>query len=336
MLRAAWQNTPMSESKSKQWAFPDSLQPKADEVAFDLPRALDAVVLLRAEVPDDAFTAATLGTERAGYGVVIREDGLTLTIGYLITEAETIWLTTNRGVVVQGTVLGYDQATGFGLVQPLGSLGVRALARGSSAEVQEGDDVYVIGHGGREHALNTSVTARREFAGYWEYLLEDAIFTSPAHPQWGGAALLDDAGQLVGIGSLLIQEGEKGETKQVNMFVPIDLLEPILASMLATGRAGAPARPWLGMYAQEDEGKLIIAGLADGGPAERAGVKIGDLVLGVADARTTGLSAFLRRVWALGTAGVEVPLQLARQGDVLRVRVQSGDRNDHFRKPRLH
>ena len=326
----------MSESKSKQWAFPAYLQPTADEVAFDLPRALDAVVMVRAEIPEDAFTADTLGTERAGYGVVIREDGLTLTIGYLVTEAETIWLTTNAGTVVGGTVLAYDQATGFGLVQPLGSLGVRSVARGSSAEVAAGDDVYVIGHGGLDHSLKTTVTSRREFAGYWEYLLEDAIFTAPAHPQWGGAALLDAGGQLVGIGSLLIQEEFEGQTRQVNMFVPIDLLAPILDSLLTTGRAGTPVHPWLGMYAQEDDGKLVVAGLANGGPAERAGVRIGDLILGVADQRVTGLAAYLRRVWSLGSAGVEVPLQLARQGDVLRVRVKSGDRGDHFRKPKLH
>ncbi|MDB5804979.1 MAG: Signal protein [Betaproteobacteria bacterium] len=326
----------MSDSIPKQWAFPAALQPTAAEVDFDLPRALDAVVMVRSEIPDDAFTAQTLGTERAGYGVVIREDGLTLTIGYLITEAETIWLSTNHNVVVPGTVLGYDHATGFGLVQPLGQLGVRALARGSAADLAAGDDVYVIGQGGLDHALKAHVSSRREFAGYWEYLLDSAIFTVPAHPQWGGAALLDGAGRLVGIGSLLIQEDYEGKERQVNMFVPVDLLEPILASMLSIGRSDQPVRPWLGMYAQEDEGKLVVAGLAAGGPAERAGVKLGDMVLGVSDQRVNGLPAFLRRVWSLGVAGVEVPLQLARQGDVLRVRVRSANRTDFFRKPKLH
>jgi len=326
----------MSDSTPKQWAFPESLQPRADEVSFDLHRALDAVVLVRAEIPEDGFTASTLGTERAGYGVVIRDDGLTLTIGYLVTEAETIWLTTNGGTVVPGTVLAYDQATGFGLVQPLGRLGVRALPIGASGGVNEEDEVYVIGHGGLDHALKTEVVTRREFAGYWEYLLDDAIFTSPAHPQWGGAALLDAKGNLIGIGSLLIQEEIDGESRQVNMFVPIDLLAPIYDSLLTTGRSGVPVKPWLGLYAQEDDGKLIVAGLANGGPAERAGVKVGDLVLGVADQRVTGLSAFLKRVWSLGDAGVEVPLQLARQGDVLRLKVRSGDRGDYLRKPKLH
>ena len=176
------------------WAFPDSLQPSPDETRFDLAAALDAVVLLRAEIPEDAFTAQILGTERAGNGIVIRDDGLVLTIGYLITEAESIWLTTNRGTVVQGHVLGYDQATGFGLVLPLGKLGVQPLARGSAAAANTGAPVIVIGQGGRAHSLKAKIVAKREFAGYWEYVLDEALFTAPAHPQWGGAALLGEDG----------------------------------------------------------------------------------------------------------------------------------------------
>ena len=325
---------------SKPWAFDESLQPREDEVGFDLARVLDAVVLLRAEIPEDAFTGGILGTEREGYGVVIREDGLVLTIGYLITEAENIWLTTNAGTVVAGHALAYDQATGFGLVQPLGKLHAPLLERGAAAALNAGDEVYVIGHGGRAHSLKARLVAKREFAGYWEYLLEEALFTAPAHPQWGGAALVDQDGRLAGIGSLLVQEvaGEESaqDSAQGNMFVPIDLIEPILGELLAHGRAARPPRPWLGMYAHQAEGRLIVGGLAPGGPAERAGVQAGDLVLGVAGERTGSLADFLRRVWRLGGPGVEVPLMLARQGDVLRLRVRAGDRNDFLKKPRLH
>ncbi len=322
--------------ETQQWAFQEQLQPKADETRFDLARALDAVVLVRAEVPDDAFTAATLGTERVGYGAVIREDGLVLTIGYLVTEASQVWLTTNRGAVIAGHPLAYDQATGFALIQPLGKLEAPPLRRGLASDVKVGESTFVIGHGGSAHSLKTQLIAKREFAGYWEYLLDEALFTTPAHPQWGGAALLDLDGNLIGIGSLLVQQEGNGEAAQVNMFVPIDLLDPILEGMLQTGRSPPPPHPWLGMYTQDPEGKLVVGRLSAGGPAERAGVQVGDVVLGVASLRVQGLAELFRAVRRLGAAGVEVPLVLERAGELLPITVKSADRNDFFKKPNFH
>src|SRR5437016_10086555 len=261
------------------WAFPLEMRPRPEDWRFDLDAALDSVVQLRAEIPEDAFTAPILGTERAGNGIVIREDGLVLTIGYLITEASTIWLTTNQGVGAGGYPLAYDQATGFGLVQPLGRLGARALERGTSASCRIGENVVVAGHGGAPHALKATVFAKREFAGYWEYVLDEAIFTAPAHPQWGGAALIGAEGKLLGIGSLLVQEKIDAGTIQGNMIVPIDILTPILEDMVKLGRPDRPPRPWLGMYATEAGARLVVAGLAPGGPAEKAGLKVGDAVL---------------------------------------------------------
>jgi len=324
----------MAESSS--WAFPAALQPSPDEASFDLAAALDAVLLLRTEIPEDAFTAPILGTERAGNGVVIREDGLVLTIGYLITEAETIWLTTNRGVVVQGHALAYDQNTGFGLVLALGPLGVRPLARGTASTTRVEDPVIVIGQGGRTHSLKATIVARREFAGYWEYVLDEALFTAPAHPQWGGAALVGEDGRLIGIGSLLVQEAVAGKTVDGNMFVPIDLLAPILDEMLQFGRSARPPRAWLGIYATEMDGHVVIGGLAPGGPAERAGVRLGDLILEVDGNRVAGLVETFRRIWSAGAAGSEVALTLSRRGASSRVQVRSADRNDFLKKPRLH
>lgn len=328
------------QSQSEHWAFPEALQPKPEETQFDLARALDAVVLVRTEIPEDAFTAGMLGTERGGYGVAIREDGLVLTIGYLIVEATRVWLTSNQGAVVPGYPLAYDQATGFGLIQPLGKLKLPHLQRGLAADVKVGDSAFVIGHGGRSHALNTRLVARQEFAGYWEYLLDDALFTAPAHPQWGGAALLDAQGDLIGIGSLLVQHQSNGESTHVNMFVPTDLLGPILDGLLKTGRSPHPAPPWLGMYTQDSEGetrgKLVVGQVSPGGPAERAGIRAGDMVLGVGAQRVHGLAELFRAVRRLGPAGVDVPLSIARAGDVLRIAVISADRNDHFKKPNLH
>jgi len=318
------------------WAFPSSLQPSPEEVRFDLDAALDAAVQLRAEVPEDAFTAPLLGTERAGNGIVIREDGLVLTIGYLITEAEAIWLTTNRGTVVQGHALGYDQATGFGLVLPFGPLGVKPLARGSAADAEVGASVFVIGHGGRAHSLKAKLVAKREFAGYWEYVLDEALFTAPAHPQWGGAALLSEDGRLLGVGSLLVQESVAGKAVDGNMFVPVDLLSTILDDLLKTGSAARAPRPWLGLYATEMEGHIVAGGLAPGGPAERAGLRLGDLILEVAGERVTGLAQFFRKVWAAGPAGSEIVLSVSRRGATQRMPIRSADRADFLKKPRLH
>jgi S1-C subfamily serine protease len=318
------------------WAFPKGVQPRQDELRFDLDSTLDAVVQLRSEIPEDAFTASILGTERAGNGVVIRDDGLVLTIGYLITEAQSIWLTTNSGVAIAGYPLAYDQVTGFGLVQPLGRLGVPALPRGSATSCAIGDDVIVIGHGGHAHALKAKIIGRREFAGYWEYVLEEALYTAPAHPQWGGAAVVGMDGLLLGIGSLLVEEVLDGKQTQGNMTVPIDLIEPILDDMTKLGRPNRPPRPWLGMYATQAGGQIVVAGLAQEGPAHRAGLRQGDMVLEVASQRVASLADLFRRVWRLGAAGTEIPLTVARDGSLLNVRLQSIDRNEILKKPLLH
>jgi S1-C subfamily serine protease len=331
-------------AEMSEWQFPADLQPRADEFRFDLARVFDSMVLLRAEIPEDAFTAPNLGTERVGNGVVIREGGIVLTIGYVITEASAIWLTTNKGAVVPAYALGYDQASGFGLVQALGRLDAPVLERGSAATSEVGDDVLVAGHGGRAHSLKAKIIGKREFAGSWEYLLDEAIFTAPAHPQWGGSALIDEDGKLIGVGSLLVQESSPGKGKnegednavQGNMMVPIDLIEPILEDMLTLGRVSGPVRPWLGMYANEMSGRLVVSGMAKGGPAQRAAVQVGDVVLEVAGEKVTGLADLFRKVWKLGPAGTEIPLTMARRGSISQVRVRSGDRHDFLKKPHVH
>ena len=322
--------------EQKDWAFPAEMRPKPEDWRFDLDHALDAVVLVRSEIPEDAFTASILGTERAGNGVVITESGLVLTIGYLVTEASVIWLATNKGTVVGGYPMAYDQATGFGLVQPLGKLGVKPIERGSASSIRVGENVVVAGHGGRAHALKATVFAKREFAVYWEYVLDEALFTAPAHPQWGGSALIGADGKLAGIGSLLVQEKIDAGTIQGNMIVPIDLLEPILDDLTKTGRADRPTRPWLGLYATEAGERLVVAGLAPGGPAERAGVRVGDAVMTVGGEKPKSLADLWRKVWAHGLPGAIVPLKLARSGKMLELSLTSADRADFLKKPHLH
>src|SRR4051794_11914305 len=248
------------------WTVPPAAQPDPKDYEFDLDRALGSVVGIRSVVPADAFSAETLGTERAGNGVLIREDGVVLTIGYLITEAESVWLTFSDGRAVQGHALGYDQETGFGLVQALARLDLPALSLGQSSAAAVGDNVVVGGAGGRHHSVAAQIAAPQEFAGYWEYVLDEAIFTAPAHPNWGGTAMIGPHGDLLGIGSLqLEQPGEKGN-QHLNMIVPIDLLKPILDDLLTLGPRNTPPRPWLGRYAPEDNGPTLEGRVASRGP----------------------------------------------------------------------
>ncbi|MDQ4060662.1 MAG: S1C family serine protease, partial [Pseudomonadota bacterium] len=285
----------------RDWKVPAALQPKPGDFDFDLDRVLASVVGLRTVIPEDAFTADVLGTERIGNGVLIRDNGVVLTIGYLITEAETIWLSLGEGRSVPGHVLAYDQETGFGLVQALARLDLPALPLGDSGLAELGQRVVVGGSGGRQRSVAARIVAKQEFAGYWEYVLDEAIFTAPAHPHWGGTALIGPAGDLLGIGSLhLEQSRESGRTEHLNMMVPIDLLKPILNDLLTLGRPNRPPRPWLGLYATEVEDKVVVAGLAGRGPAERAHLQTGDIVLAVGGAEVGDLADFFRRTWSLG------------------------------------
>ena len=210
-----------------EWKVPPAFQPQSGDYGFDVDRALSSVVGLHSIIPQDAFTAETLGTERAGNGVVI-DDGLVLTIGYLITEAEAVWLHLGDGRVMEGHALGFDSVTGFGLVQALGRMNIEPLSIGSSAATEIGERVVVGGAGGRTRSVASQIAAKQEFAGYWEYLLDEAIFTYPAHPNWGGTGLISKSGDLIGIGSLQLERERGGRAEHVNMIVPIDLVNPIL------------------------------------------------------------------------------------------------------------
>ena len=318
-----------------EWKVPQASQPRSEDYPYDLERALSSVVGLHSIVPSDAFTADTLGVERAGNGVLI-DDGVVLTIGYLITEAETVWLHLSDGRVVQGHPLGFDQETGFGLVQALGKIDFPALEVGSSKVVEVGERVVIGGAGGRTRSLAGRIAAKQEFAGYWEYVLDEAIFTFPAHPNWGGTALISSAGKLIGIGSLQLERAREGKNEFLNMIVPIDLLTPVVDDIRKFGRVNRPVRPWLGLYSTEIEDKIVVVGIAPKGPAARAEIKTGDVVVAVKGDRVSTLASFYRKVWALGNAGAEVPLTLYREGVTFEVRVNSSDRAKFLKGPRLH
>jgi S1-C subfamily serine protease len=322
------------------WKVPSNLQPRPSDYAFDLDAAMNAVVGLRATIPEDAFTAQVLGTERAGNGVVIGDNGLVLTIGYLITEADTIWLSPSAGPPVQGHALAYDQETGFGLVQALARLDVPTLPMGTSGKARIDDRVVVAGAGGLKRSVAASIVAKQEFAGYWEYVLDEAIFTAPAHPNWGGTAMIGASGELLGIGSLKLEQGRDKEqadaSGHLNMIVPIDLFKPIFADLLRHGRPNRPPRPWLGFYAAEIDDQIVLIGLAERGPAQISGLRTGDVVREVDGAEVHSLAAMFRRIWAIGPAGAEIPIRVEREGRVVNQKVVSADRTSFFKTPRLH
>ena len=318
-----------------EWKVPPSAQPRPEDYGYDLERALSSVIGLHSIIPPDAFTAETLGVERAGNGVLI-DAGLVLTIGYLITEAATVWLHLGDGRVVEGHALGFDQETGFGLVQALGKIDLPVLPIGSSKTVEIGERVVTGGAGGRTRSLAARIAAKQEFGGYWEYVLDEAIFTFPAHPNWGGTGLISPQGELIGIGSLQLERAREGKSEHLNMIVPIDLLSPILDDLRKFGRVNKPSRPWLGLYSTEIEDKIVAVGIAPKGPAARAELKTGDVILAVGGETVSTLASFYRKVWSLGQAGVEVPLTLYRDGVTFEVRVNSSDRAKFLKTPRMH
>ena len=300
---------------------------------MDIDRILPSIVTVRSSVPDDAFTAATLGTVREGSGVVIREGGLVLTIGYLITEAEEVWLTSNTGKVFPAHALAYDQETGFGLVQALAPLGLPALDFGDATTAGVGDPVVLADGTGRY--VRADIVAKQEFAGYWEYLLDEAIFINPAHPSWGGAALVSEDGKLLGIGSLRLQMSQGGEVADINMVVPINLLTPILDDLLTRGQVNKPPRPWLGAFSAETNGDVVVMSVAEGSPAAQAGLRQGDIIADIRDGEVDGLADFYRKVWGSGPAGAEIPMRVLRDGRDAWLRIKSADRSSFLRKPHL-
>ena len=318
-------------------AIDRKLQPDPAAYTFDLTNALNSIVALQSRVPEDAHTVGALGANRAGHGVVISEDGLILTIGYLVVEAESIWLVDHLGTAVAGHVAGYDNETGFALVQALGRLCAPALPLGSASNISVGDPVVFAGHGGPACALATCIKEKREFAGYWEYLLEEAMFTSPAHPFWGGGALIGSDGTLCGIGSLYVQENRSnGQSYDGNMIVPIDLLKPIFNDLRRFGRPQRAPRPWIGALTAESNGRIVVVGLWDKGPAETAGLQTEDFIIGVNKLPVSTLPELFRAMWSLGEAGAEVPLNILRAGQLVDVIIYSSDRSAYYRSPQIH
>jgi S1-C subfamily serine protease len=291
-----------------------------------------AVVRIKTYINPDGQTVQSLGREREGSGIVIDEDGLILTIGYLMVEAHTAEVTINGGRTVTATIVGYDHETGFGILRTLQPLKIKPLAFGRSGDVSVNDPVLIASGGGRDMIGPARVAAKREFAGSWEYLLDEAIFTAPPHPAWSGAALISREGKLLGVGSLIVGDtGGDGRGKPGNMFVPIERLPPILGDLIADGHVAGPGRPWLGVAADEVRGRLIVSRVTPDSPAEKAGIRKGDEIVGVGGEAARSLPDFYRKIWATGTAGATVPLDVEQGGGRRRIDVKSINRLDNLK-----
>ena len=329
LLCAAFASMPVQAQAEQQ-------KPKAisEKQADDL---LGSVVRVRTRALPDARSNASVGALREGSGVVIDDRGYVLTIGYLVIEADTIELTTADGKSSPATLAGYDHATGFGLLRPVLPLGAKPIDFGTSAQLALREPVMVVPYGGRDSVNLAYVLSKRPFAGSWEYLLDSAIFISPPTLAWAGSALISREGKLVGIGSLLVRDSEEaGVPLPGNMFVPIDLIKPILADLIDQGRSAGPVRPWLGMATEELQGRLLVSRVSPDAPADKAGIRRGDIIVGVGAEAVTTHAELYRKVWSLGAAGIEVPLKVLQGINVQEIKVRSIDRTEYFRaKPTL-
>jgi S1-C subfamily serine protease len=304
-------------------------QDKPDEI-------LTAVVGVQVKVQANARSAATLGSERRGTGVLIRE-GLVLTIGYLVVEAEAVVVTSAEGRATPATVAAYDHASGFALLRVIGAIEGRPLPLGDSTALAERDPVMVVSAAGRDGPSLVYVVSRRAFSGSWEYMIDSAIYTYPAVNEWSGAPLISSKGELLGVGSLIIADaGGTGTQSPGNMFVPVDLLKPILDDLVTEGRRKGPARPWLGLNADEVRGHLFVSRVSPDSPAERAGIQDGDIVIAVGAEPVTTLPDFYRKIWSLGAAGVEVPLRVVQGAQIRDLTLRSIDRMQYFRPSKTY
>lgn len=298
-------------------------------------RALEAVVGLEVSAADEARSAETLGRQREGSGVVIGADGLILTIGYLILEADTIQITTHDNRVIPARPVGYDLATGFGLVRTLLPLrGIQPVTLGDARQVTLRSPLLAATGGENGGMGITQLVSSRPFSGYWEYHIENALFTSPPLRNHSGAPLFNQRGELVGIGSLFVGNA-MGDDQQVpgNMFVPVDLLKPILAEMQQTGSTRVSRRPWLGLSSTELGGRVQIIRVNRDSPAQAAGLAAGDVVLAIDGEKVTTLESFYKKLWSRGDPESDVQLTVLHGADVRQVTVKAVDRMKTMRKP---
>jgi serine protease Do len=314
-------------------AMPVPCLSQESRVDRDIDAMLSAVVRVNMKAIEGARSNSNLGAEREGTGVVIDERGHILTIGYIVIEAASIEVSTQSSKTVPARLAAYDHASGFALLRATAPMPeVTPMPLGSADALAVREPVMILPHGGRDSASIAYVVSKRKFTASWEYMLESAIFTSPPSMQWAGAALVNKERKLVGIGSLLLRSADPAQAVPANMFVPVDILKPILADLMANGRRSEPARPWLGLGTEELQGHLLVTTVSPGGPADQAGIRRGDIVLGVGSDAVAGHEEFYRKIWSIGPAGAEIPLKILQGVEPKDLRLRSIDRFQYFRE----
>ena len=293
---------------------------------------LQAIVGIEAQIPNDARTARILGTQRQGNGIVIDNEGLIVTIGYLILEATNVKVTHQDGTRIPAENVAYDHESGLGLVRVPSGLKVKPLRLGNSSQLSKNDKAIILTHSNEHPIRGVQVVSRRVFTGYWEYMLENAIFTSPPHSFHSGAALVGENGKLLGVGSLLVNDAATpNEFLPGNMFVPINELKPVLADLLQHGRRTGPKRPWIGANTYEINGRIFVSRITKNGPADKAGLSVGDLIIGVNDISIGDQEDFYRKLWSSGEPGQVIKLNIVPQQlkklQIQELDIKSGDRS---------
>ena len=311
-----------------------------------LSKAHSSVVGIRVTTAEGARSAETLGRQRRGSGVLIGEDGLILTIGYLLLEAEQIEIVTPDSKVFPARSVAYDLATGFGLLRPLlplpQSSGLSVVPLGSTDALAAGESLMAVTgaqRGQEGDVCMTQLVSKRAFSGNWEYHIDTALFTSPPVMVSGGnhsgAPLFNQQGELIGIGSLRVADasGQSKDGMPGNMFVPIDLLRPILTEMQQSGTSVKSRRPWLGLTSNELDGQVQIVRVSEDSPAQEAGMRAGDVVLAVDDAKVATLEDFYKKIWNRAAPDSEITLKVQQGDEVKTLVLKAQDRMQNLKKP---
>ncbi len=317
----------------------NSEAPAAQATIDALTKANAAVVGVRVSVAEDARSAETLGRKRSGSGVVIGADGLILTIGYLMLEAQNIEVVTSDNKTLPAKAVAYDLATGFGLIKPLLPVkGWTPVPLGTLTGLSSGEPLMAAtgaqADGNEADVSMTQMISKRAFSGYWEYHIESAVFTSPPIGNHSGAPLFNQRGELIGIGSLFVPDVMGGNRRLPgNMFVPVDLLKPILTEMQQTGSTKLSRRPWIGLTSSEQGGRVQIVRVNKDGPAQAAGLEAGDFVLAVDGEKVATLEGFYKKLWAREQPDGEITLTVLQGADLKTIKLKAVDRMSTMTKP---